>query len=171
MTIGPIQICIVGFRGNEFKSEILDELNRLSNDVIRIIDVVGVAKTADGEIRALTPAGAQASQTAEVGPVVEALLGLQEERSTSNGAPRALLAGTNEQPGIDDTQVFNLADELRTGERAVIAVIEHRWMARIEDVVARLNGTFLLDTYVNSDDLIGLGNRVARALGAGKNAV
>jgi uncharacterized membrane protein len=167
MTIGPIQICIVGFRGTAFSTEILAELKRLGDDVIRIVDVVGVVKTADGDIRAIGDDG-PGGDTAELGPVIGALLGLQEERSTTNGAAPAGVAGTSEHPGSDDAPVFNLADELRTGEAAAIAVIEHRWMARIEDAVARLNGTFLLDAYVNSDDLMGLGSRVARALEGGK---
>lgn len=169
MTIGPIQICIVGFRGSTFGSEILTELNRLGDEVIRIIDAVGVVKTEDGDIRAIGVPDAPTGRTGEVGPVIGALLGLQEERGTGNGAAPAT-AAASEKPGSDDTAVFNLADELRTGQAAAIVVIEHRWMARIEDAVARLNGTFLLDTYVNSDDLMGLGSRVARALEGGTQA-
>jgi uncharacterized membrane protein len=174
MTIGPIQICVVGFRQTAFRGEILTELNRLSdNDFIRIVDVLAVVKTEDGDIRALTETDLSANQAVEMGAVIGALLGLQEGKSATEGAVEGVIASANGNPLFDESQVFNLADELLPGEAAAIAVIEHRWMARIRDAVERLNGTFLLDTYVNTDDLLALGAEVARALEleAGVNAV
>ena len=41
MTIGPVQLVVLGFEGNEFKGEILPELHRLKeHDVIRLIDML-----------------------------------------------------------------------------------------------------------------------------------
>ena len=51
MTLGPIEVLVVSFPGNEFNGEIIPELERLvGNDTISIIDGVLVRKDADGEV-------------------------------------------------------------------------------------------------------------------------
>ena len=48
---GPVQILVVGFDGTTFKGEILPELQRLKEQgIIRLVDMVAVAKDQDGEI-------------------------------------------------------------------------------------------------------------------------
>jgi hypothetical protein len=51
MTIGPVEYIIIGFPDNDFHGEILPELTKLvESDTIRILDLVFVSKTAEGEI-------------------------------------------------------------------------------------------------------------------------
>ena len=51
MTIGPVQLLVVGFEGGESNGEILAELDRLrENDIVRLIDLVVVRKDADGNL-------------------------------------------------------------------------------------------------------------------------
>jgi hypothetical protein len=49
MSIGPVEYIIVGFPGNEFNGEIAPALSKLISDgTIRILDLVFIAKDADG---------------------------------------------------------------------------------------------------------------------------
>ncbi len=49
--IGPIQIVVLGFEDLTFEGDILPELKRLSElDVIRLVDMVIVAKSGSGEL-------------------------------------------------------------------------------------------------------------------------
>ena len=51
MTVGPIQLLVVGFEGGEVESEILAELDRLrENDTVRLIDLLFVRKDDDGNL-------------------------------------------------------------------------------------------------------------------------
>ena len=51
MTIGPVQLLVLGFDHPDFKGEILAEFDRLKDsDVVRIIDGIAVRKDRDGEV-------------------------------------------------------------------------------------------------------------------------
>ena len=52
--IGPVDYAIVAFPGNQFKGEIAPALSELvESNTIRLIDVVFVTKTEDGDVVAL----------------------------------------------------------------------------------------------------------------------
>src|SRR3954453_14479443 len=58
MSIGPVEYMIVAFPGNEFKGEILPELDRLQDTkTIRIIDLAIVVKDEHGKAEALEGTG------------------------------------------------------------------------------------------------------------------
>ena len=49
--VGPIQIVVLGFEDLRFEGDILPELQRLTHlDVIRLVDMVVVAKSESGEL-------------------------------------------------------------------------------------------------------------------------
>ena len=51
LTLGPVQMLVVGFEGDNFSGEIREELERLKkHDIVRLIDLLLVKKTDDGEI-------------------------------------------------------------------------------------------------------------------------
>ena len=51
MTIGPVEYIIVGFPGNKFTGDIAPALaNLIDNKTIRILDLIFVAKDADGDV-------------------------------------------------------------------------------------------------------------------------
>jgi hypothetical protein len=53
MTIGPVEYIIVGFPGNQFNGEIAPALaDLIENNTIRILDLVFIAKDAEGDVLA-----------------------------------------------------------------------------------------------------------------------
>jgi uncharacterized membrane protein len=51
MTIGPLELVVIGFEGNQFHGEIAPELDRLqANGTIRIIDLIFAAKDKAGNV-------------------------------------------------------------------------------------------------------------------------
>ena len=55
MSIGPVQILVIGFDDPKFTGEILEELSRLKeNDVIRLVDLLVVEKTRPENIERMT---------------------------------------------------------------------------------------------------------------------
>lgn len=54
MAIGPVQLLVLGFKQPDFQGEIRDELERLrDNDLVRVVDALGVRKDADGGVEVL----------------------------------------------------------------------------------------------------------------------
>jgi uncharacterized membrane protein len=77
MTIGPVQLLVLGFSQPDFKGEIRDELDRLrDSDTVRVIDALGVRKDADGVVETLHESQLSDDELADVGAVVGGLLGL-----------------------------------------------------------------------------------------------
>ena len=51
MTMGPVQLLVLGFEGGELNGEILAELDRLrEDDVVRLIDLAFVRKDDNGNM-------------------------------------------------------------------------------------------------------------------------
>ena len=65
MTMGPVQLLVVGFEDPQFNGQILAELDRLrESDVVRLVDLLVVRKDDEGNVERLqrtdlTPAEAQ----------------------------------------------------------------------------------------------------------------
>jgi hypothetical protein len=54
MTIGPVQLLVLGFDKPDFKGEIIEEFERLrESDTVRVIDALVVYKDAEGEVAVL----------------------------------------------------------------------------------------------------------------------
>jgi hypothetical protein len=76
MTIGPVEYIILGFPGNEFTGEVAPALAKLiDSKTIRILDLVFVAKGADGDVVAfefdeLDELGAFGELEGEVGGII-----------------------------------------------------------------------------------------------------
>jgi hypothetical protein len=58
MPLGPVQLLVVGFDRPDFRGEVLTELERLrESDVVRVIDLLGIHKGAEGVVRRLQHSG------------------------------------------------------------------------------------------------------------------
>src|SRR5256885_6644456 len=77
MTIGPVQLIVVGFNHPDFHGEIIAELQRLHDtETVRVIDALAVHKDADGEIEVQHLSNLSKEEAIELGSKVGALLGL-----------------------------------------------------------------------------------------------
>ena len=92
MTIGPVQLLIVGFVGGEFKGEIASVLADLrERDVIRLIDMGFVRKDEDGLITMIEHSDLSQDETIEFGATVGALIGIGA--AGEEGAEAGAIAG------------------------------------------------------------------------------
>ncbi len=73
---GPIQIIVLGFENPDPQGEIFAELERLRKlEVIRLVDLVVVAKSDDGDLTQVRVSDLTAGQAAELGAIAGALVG------------------------------------------------------------------------------------------------
>ena len=80
MTIGPVQLIVLGFPEPNFHGEIIAELERLrESDTIRVVDALAVHKDTDGEIEVAHLSNLSDEEAIEFGTKVGALIGLEIE--------------------------------------------------------------------------------------------
>jgi uncharacterized membrane protein len=159
LTLGPVQMLVVGFEGDHFTGEIRKELARLKeNDVIRLIDLLLVRKNEDGEVEVVQQSDLDQQEAEEFGAIVGALVGFgtggEEE------IERAAIAGAAElEDGhvFDDNAVWYLSDTIPDGTAAAVALIEHRWAIPLRDKIAKAGGMTLADEWIHAADLIAVG--------------
>jgi hypothetical protein len=159
LTLGPVQMLIVGFEGDKFDGSIMKELDRLrEHDIVRLIDLLFVKKNEDGEIEVAQRSDLGAEEAQEFGAIIGALVGLGADGE--EGAEYGALAGAAElEDGhvFDDEAVWYLGDAIPDGTAAAVALLEHRWAIPLRDKIAQAGGLTLSDAWIHVADLVAVG--------------
>jgi len=158
MTMGPVQLLVVGFAGGEFKGEILAELDRLrEHDIVRLIDLVFVRKDADGKVEKILRSDLSPEEAEEFGATVGALIGFGSggEEGAELGAIEG--AAALEDGHVFDDEVWYVEDAIPNGTAAAVALLEHRWAVPLRDGIRRAGGFHLADAWIHPADLVGIG--------------
>jgi uncharacterized membrane protein len=161
--VGPVQMLVVGFTHDSFTGKILPELRRLKElDVVRLIDLLVVAKDEAGEIDVHQITDLDQDEAERFGALIGALVGLGT--GNSEEVERAAVAGAAElEDGhvFDEQTVWYLSDAIPAGTAAAIALIEHRWAIPLRDKIIEAGGHALADEWIHPADLIAVGKVVA----------
>lgn len=158
MTMGPVQLLVLGFQGGEFKGEILAELDRLrENDIVRLIDLVFVRKDADGKVEKVMRSDLSPEEAEEFGATVGALIGFGA--AGEEGAELGAIEGAAalEDGHLFDDEVWYVEDAIPEGTAAAVALLEHRWALPLREGIRRAGGFHLADAWIHPADLVGIG--------------
>ena len=159
MTIGPVQLVVLGFEGNRFTGEILPELRRLrDHDVIRLIDLLFVSKDESGEVTVMEASDLTQEEAMEFGATVGALIGLGE--AGEQGAVAGAVAGAEAlEDGhvFDEHEIWYVTDSIPNGTSAAVALLEHRWAIPLRDAMQSAGGALLDESWVHPLDLVAVG--------------
>jgi uncharacterized membrane protein len=119
-SIGPVDVAIILFEGNEFNGDVAPAIAELQqNGTVRIIDIAFVIKDADGN-----------------GAVLE----LQDE-----GIAEAFESITEEQfELLSQEELDEIADTLEPNSSALVIVWENSWAARLGAAVRNSNGQVIV---------------------------
>lgn len=160
MTIGPVQMLVIGFEHPDFQGEILAELERLKeSDLIRVIDALAVYKDAQGTVEGLRGSQLSGSEQADFGAAVGMLVGLGAGGEEGMAAGAELGLETVEARGgvIDEEAAWDVLAEIPEDSAAALILIEHRWAIPFRDAIARAGGFRLAAEFISPLDLIELG--------------
>lgn len=127
MALGPIELLVIGFPGNQFTGGILPEIERLvDNDVITLVDALLVYKDDNGGVEIIELDQVDASQD------VAALSRFLEE---GNGL-------------ISEEDMEGFADALEPGSSAAALAFEHTWFKPLRDELVESGGILLANMRV-----------------------
>jgi hypothetical protein len=161
LSLGPVQLLVVGFERPDFSGEVLSELARLRrSDVVRVIDLLVVHKRADGVVQRLHHSNLTADEGGGVGAVVGALIGL-DAKGDDGAEGRAQLRATRvEAEGgnlLTDEEFWSLDELIPNDSAAAIALIEHRWAIGLRDAIGAAGGVPVADAWIHPADLVAAG--------------
>ncbi|MEA3503161.1 MAG: DUF6325 family protein [Actinomycetota bacterium] len=122
MALGPIELLVVGFPGNQFTGGILPEIERLvDNDIITLVDALIIFKDDDGEVEIVE------LDQVDAGQDVAALNRFLDE---SNGL-------------ISEEDMEGFANALEPGSSAAALAFEHTWFKPLRDELLDSGGILL----------------------------
>jgi hypothetical protein len=123
MSIGPIELLVVKFPGNQFKGEIAPALKDLvESGTIHIIDLIFAIKDEEGTLAVL--------ELNDVGD--ESLAVIQPKPSELSGS-------------LTEDDAHSLAGGLENNSSAAIMLFENAWAARFADALRNANGELILN--------------------------
>jgi uncharacterized membrane protein len=165
MTIGPLQLLVIGLEQPALDGRILDSLLDVRDEgMIRIVDMLGVYKDEEGNIIAAQVSDLSLDEAVTYGAWVGALIGLGaggEAGMEAGAVMGALVSEMEYEYGLDEEALDTIADDIPPGGAAILAVIEHRWAIPFRDAVRSQGGLLIAQDFLNPESLIELG-----ALGA-----
>jgi uncharacterized membrane protein len=160
MTIGPVQLIVLGFPDPDFHGEIIDELERLrQSDTVRVIDALAVYKDAAGEIEAMHLSNLTQDEAIELGSVVGALIGLgfDGEDGAEAGAQAGAEAAADGISVFPEDDAWDVLEDIPNGSAAAVLLLEHHWAVGLRDAVVRAGGFRVSDGFISPLDLVGVG--------------
>jgi len=164
MSIGPVQLIVLGFEHPEFRGEIVAGLERLrANEAVRVIDSLAVYKDADGGLEVAHLSNRSDEQASELGRVVGALIGLgvEGEQSLDVGAAAGETAAGETAAGsigvFGEQEGWDVLDDIPRDSAAALLLIEHRWAVPVRDAMVRAGGFPIADGFISPLDLVDVG--------------
>jgi len=124
MALGPIEVLVVGFPGNQFTGEIIPELEKLVEaGTISVIDGIFIRKDVDGSTTFV--------EFSELGDDEDAnrLVGLLNQIDSL----------------ISDEDVQELTESLEPNSSAAMLVFEHTWAKPFRDAIVGSGGQLAAD--------------------------
>jgi Family of unknown function (DUF6325) len=129
MSVGPVEVTVIKFPGNQFKGEIAPELAELiRTGTIRVIDLIFIITDENGELT-----------------VAE----LEELEDEDRSAFEIVVTDQTDLLSADDTK--EIAELIGPNSSAVILVFEHTWAIRLRDAVVNAEGELVFSERIPRD--------------------
>jgi uncharacterized membrane protein len=165
MSIGPVQLIVLGFPRPDFHGRIIEELERLrASDTVRVIDALAVHKDDDGEVEVAHLSNLSDAEAVELGSMVGALIGLgiEGEEGAEKGAEAGAMAAADGVRAFSDEDAWDVLEEIPNGSAAALILLEHNWAVPLRDAVAASGGFRIGDGFISPLDLVALGTLSAQ---------
>ncbi len=149
---GPLQVIAVSFSsGSDFQGRVLAEVDRLEGrGVLRLLDVMFVAKDEDGTIEPVVVGG----DDDDLGALLSSILPL-------GGGGLLEPTGAVSSSGFALADAWALAESLLPGMGLAVLLVEHGWAQALFDAVAESGGALLGEGFLTAEAGLAVGAEVA----------
>ena len=118
MTLGPLEYIVIGFEGNSFDGSIAREIEKVvANRTIRLVDVVFIARDADGAALVIELNNTDDPRFASFAPLLAEVKGL-----------------------FTPEDLEQIADSLPLDTSGLVLLFEHRWAEDLKDAIVAAGG-------------------------------
>jgi len=161
MTIGPLQLLVIGFVDPQLDGSILGALDEASSaGTIKIVDMLGVYKDTEGNVLAAQASDLTEDEAITYGAWVGALIGLGA--AGAEGAEAGAIAGAihamdEYEYGVDLEGLATIAEDLPAGGAGMLLVIEHTWAIPLRDTLRASGGIMIAQDFLSPEALIAIG--------------
>jgi len=165
MSDNPVQVIVAAFNSLDAAGQLMDELKQGKKaGLIGIKDAAVVVRDAKGKLK-ITDAKKRKAKGFVTGGVIGGIIGLMAAPPAAalvaGGGLIGLLTGKLRGAALKN-EMKEIGSVLTPGSSAIVAVIEHSWVAQLEDVMAAA-GAQLIREAIKAD--------IAQQLDAGGNVV
>ena len=123
MALGPIEMLVVKFPGNQFTGEIMPALMEvIDQGIVRVIDLVLVKKDAEGRVTLFELSDLEPDVFGIFSPLV-----------------------TDVTPLLNEDDAFGLATSLENNSSAGLLLFENVWATRFADAIRAAKGEVVLN--------------------------
>ena len=120
MPLGPVDVYIIGFPGNNFRGEIVPAiLEQVEKGVIRVVDLLFVAKDLEGNVAVL--------QIEDLGPEGAAFAEVEVMQSDA----------------LNEEDADEVAEDIPAGSSALLIAYENTWMQDLVLAFARADAVVI----------------------------
>ena len=160
MTIGPVQLLVLGFPEPNFHGQIIAELERLrESGTVNVVDALAVHKDVDGNVEVMHLSNLSDEEAVELGTKIGALIGLgiEGEEGVEAGALAGAAAAADGIEIYTDEDAWDVLEEIPDGSAAALVLLEHRWAIPLRDAIMSAGGYRISDGFISPLDLVGIG--------------
>jgi hypothetical protein len=148
MSVGPLEIFVIGFDGNHFRGEIAPAIKEaVDTGAIRVIDMIFALKDANGDVTII-----EVEESDD--PAVAQIRGLSDDL-------RDILT---------EDEARTMAELLPRNTSALVALIEHTWAKQISEAVRRAGGELLASQRISPRLVNQVSNQLEEAMAAGPSS-
>ena len=165
MSLGPLQLIVIGFDAPEPDGSVLAELRAIREQgFIRLVDALGVIKDEEGSVWSAEVSDLEEEEAMLAGAAIGALLGAGA--AGVEGAEVGALAGAERAAevyefGLDVEDILAVADQIPPGGAALLMLVEHRWLIPLRDAIRTQGGIVYAQEFLSPETLTAIGSELA----------
>ena len=153
MTLGPVQLVVLGFGESALPFEIINQLRQWREGrTVRLVDVLFVAKNDQGDLIKIRDCQFSPDEAVLLGLLSGALFeppAVRVQRSVEIGT----LAPEAGEFGLDRNAIDQIADLIPRRSAAVLVLLEHLWAIELKERVINANGTVIAQGWITPSTL------------------
>ena len=165
MTLGPLQLIVIGFDAPEPDGSVLAEMRAIREQgFIRLVDALGVYKDEEGAVWSVEGSDVGEDEAVLAGAAIGALMGLGA--AGVEGAEIGALAGAERAAevyefGLDAEDIMAIAEQIPVGGAALLMLVEHRWLIPLRDAIRAQGGIVYTQEFLSPETLTAIGREMA----------